>query len=241
VSGALLPWPQLLRRHRIPTLMAVPGVIILLALSGWQVARHFERAAENAVRAERLAAPPIPLDQALTDPDGSRFRRVRVEGRFDHAHEVHVYARSLNGNEGFFIVTPVLRDGALPVFVNRGWVPTRLADPARRPQGQVEGTVAVDGILRTELRRPPLAPDNDERGNRWFWFDLPAMARAAGLGQVWPGYVEAGPAPNPGGFPVGGQTQEQLPRPHLQYAFTWFALAVGLAVIYVIYVRGRPD
>lgn len=236
-----IPWSDLLGRYRIPTLMAVPGVVILLALGTWQVTRHFERTAENAVRAERLAAAPIPLDQAGADPEANRFRRVRVEGRFDHAHEIRVYARSLNGNEGLFIVTPLLRDGALPVLVNRGWVPTRLGDPARRPQGQVEGPVAIDGVLRTEARRPPLAPDNEVAGNHWFWFDLPAMARAAGLARVWPGYVEAGPAPNPGGYPVGGQTQEQLPRPHLQYAFTWYALAVAFAVIYVMFVRGRRN
>jgi surfeit locus 1 family protein len=30
-----------------------------------------------------------------------------------------------------------------------------------------------------------------------------------------------------------------LPNDHLQYAITWFALAIGLAVVYVVYHRGR--
>jgi len=34
-------------------------------------------------------------------------------------------------------------------------------------------------------------------------------------------------------------TRIALPNDHLQYAITWFALAIGLAVIYVVYHRGR--
>ena len=50
-------------------------------------------------------------------------------------------------------------------------------------------------------------------------------------------FVEAGPAKNPGGFPIGGQTRITLPNDHLQYAITWFSLAVALMVIYVLYHR----
>jgi surfeit locus 1 family protein len=45
--------------------------------------------------------------------------------------------------------------------------------------------------------------------------------------------------PNPGGLPVGHQARFDLPDNHLQYALTWFALALVLLVIYVLYHRGR--
>jgi surfeit locus 1 family protein len=32
-----------------------------------------------------------------------------------------------------------------------------------------------------------------------------------------------------------GQTRINLPNDHLQYAITWFSLAIALAVIYVVY------
>jgi surfeit locus 1 family protein len=230
-----------LRRHKLPSLIAIPGVILLLALGSWQVSRHVERTAENAVRATRLAEAPIAVDAALADPEGNRFRRVEAAGRFDHAHEIHVYARSLRGNEGYFILTPLLRDaapgGRPPILVNRGWVPTNRRDPERRAEGQVAGPVTVEGVLRTEARQPWLSPDNQPARNQWFWFDLPAMTQAAGIAGAPSAYIEAGHAPNPGGFPLGGQTQEQLVRPHLQYAVTWYLLAGALAVIYVLYVR----
>ena len=61
------------------------------------------------------------------------------------------------------------------------------------------------------------------------------MAAAAGLPDLAPFYIEAVATPIPGGFPIGGQTIVALPSPHLQYAITWYALAVALAVIYVMW------
>jgi surfeit locus 1 family protein len=67
------------------------------------------------------------------------------------------------------------------------------------------------------------------------------MAAVAGLDRVRPYYVEAGPAANPGGLPVGGQTRVSLPNDHLQYAITWYLFAVSLVVIYFIYHYRKPE
>ena len=55
--------------------------------------------------------------------------------------------------------------------------------------------------------------------------------------------MDAGPTPNPGGLPIGGQTKVELRSEHMQYIVIWYALAIGLAVIYVIYMRRNqgPD
>ena len=45
--------------------------------------------------------------------------------------------------------------------------------------------------------------------------------------------------PNPGGFPIGGQTRIRFPNDHLQYAITWGSLALALIVIYVISSRSN--
>ena len=52
-------------------------------------------------------------------------------------------------------------------------------------------------------------------------------------------------SPNPGGWPKGGQTQLNLPNNHLQYAFTWFGIALTLVGVYGAFawrkLRGRDD
>ena len=56
-----------------------------------------------------------------------------------------------------------------------------------------------------------------------------------------PYFVDAGPAANPGGIPIGGQTRTDLPNDHLQYAITWYSFAITLMVIYLVYHRVKPD
>lgn len=227
----------------VPTLIAALGVALLVGLGTWQLFRLAEKERINAFRAERVAAAAVPLPARIDDVAAWEFRRVSVTGRFLHERELYVNARSQRGNTGYDVVTPLVRADGPPVLVNRGWVPYERKDPATRAAGQVEGTVTVDGILRTEPRRGLFMPANDAGRNIWFWFDLPAMRQAAGVPEAPPLYIEAAAAPNPGGYPIGGQTIVRLPSNHLQYALTWYALAIALAAIYIISQKrpaGRP-
>jgi len=81
-------------------------------------------------------------------------------------------------------------------------------------------------------------PDNEPAKNVWFFYDLPAMGRALGASELAPFYLEASVDPQaPEGAPLGGQTRFQLPDNHLGYAFTWFSLAIALAVIFFLSQR----
>jgi surfeit locus 1 family protein len=59
------------------------------------------------------------------------------------------------------------------------------------------------------------------------------------VGSALPFYVDADKTPNPGGWPQGGQTILDLPNNHLQYAITWYALAVALVAIYIRFALRR--
>lgn len=225
------------RPRPVPTIIAGIGVLLLLALGTWQLFRLAEKNAINAFRGERAAAAAVPLPARLDDVAAWEFRRVRVTGTFDHARELHLNARSQRGNTGYDIVTPLRRADGPPVLVNRGWVPYARKDATARREGQVAGETTIEGILRTEPRKGWLMPANNADRNEWFWFDLAAMRQAAGVPDAAPFYIEAGSAPNPGNFPVGGQTIIALRNDHLQYALTWYALAIALGVIYVVSQR----
>lgn len=226
--------PQLL-----PTLFALPAFAVLLGLGSWQVQRALWKSDLNAHRAARAAAPAVDLPPELSDPAEYEFRRVRVQGRFLHDKELLINARSQRGNAGYNVITPMIRPSGAPVLINRGWIPYDKKAAASRAAGQVEGAASVEGILRRDQRQGMFMPPNDAAKNSWFWYDLPAMAKAAGVADALPIYVEAGPTPNPGGFPIGGQTRVKLPENHLEYAFTWYALAVALAAVYILFHRQR--
>jgi len=107
--------------------------------------------------------------------------------------------------------------------------------------GEPQGLVTVTGLLRLPVAGKPswFTRDNDPARNQWFYWDLDAMTSAAKLDRVVPFYIEANASPNPGGSPEGGQTVTELPNNHLQYAITWYALAVALLAIYIRFARRR--
>jgi surfeit locus 1 family protein len=230
------------------TLFTLAAVVIMLGLGTWQV----ERLAWKNALIERiesgLRAAPAPLPAEIENPADWDFRRVSATGRFLHDHELDLAARSMNGQIGYQIVTPLKRgDGSL-VLVNRGWVPLDKRAPESRPEGLPDGTVTVEGVARVPAERGWMQPDNDPAANMWFWYDVPRMAAqvgqaGAGAGEPLPVIIEAGDAPNPGGFPVGGRTNVNIANNHLQYAFTWYSLAVTLIVIYFVFHwrRGPRD
>ncbi len=179
----------------------------------------------------------MPLPAALPDPAALEFHRVWVEGRFDHAHEMHLTSRFYRDKAGYQVVTPLIRADGSAVLVNRGFVPLANKDPATRAAGQVAGAVRVEGVVRLSAAPGAFTPANEPGANLWFYPDVAQMAAAASLSGVRPVFVEAGPEPNPGGLPIGGQTALDLPNDHLQYAITWYSLALALAVIYGLFCR----
>src|SRR5262245_61163535 len=105
------------RPRLVPTLISLPMFAVLLALGAWQVLRLEEKNEINAFRAARAAAAPVDLPADLKDLPAYDFRRVRVQGRFAHDRELYVYARSQRGNDGYAIVTPLLREGAPTLLI----------------------------------------------------------------------------------------------------------------------------
>ncbi|TWG89653.1 surfeit locus 1 family protein [Mesorhizobium sp. J18] len=207
----------------------------LLSLGTWQVQRLQWKEGLLAQINERIASDPVPLAEMETifaqggDVD---YRPVRLNGRFVHSDERHFLATH-EGQSGFFVHTPLqLADGRY-IFVNRGFVPYDRKDPATRSEGLTEGEVEVTGLARAAPAEKPswIVPDNDPAKNIFYWKDLATMAATAGMSEgaeVLPFYVDADETPNPGGLPVGGVTLIDLPNNHLQYAITWYGLALGL-------------
>jgi surfeit locus 1 family protein len=227
-----------------PGLATLVALGILIALGTWQLQRKaWKEDLIQQVESRSHGEPGAILPEASWgDWQASRdeFRRVRVTGRFQHADETPVYGLApteMRGApvQGYFVMTPLrLADGAL-VFVNRGFVPTGLRDPAARPGSQPDGEVTVTGLVRAPEARNAFTPADDPGKNTWFSRDPPAIARARGLARAAPFYVEADATPNPGNWPKGGQSRLNLPNDHLQYALTWFGLALTLVGVFTAF------
>jgi surfeit locus 1 family protein len=224
-----------------PTLFTVPVLLLCLALGSWQLERLFWKEGLIAQRQAAVRAAPAAVPRSLAEARGMEFHSVTDEGVFLHNKEIFLGATSERGGQGYQVLTPLLEPGGRVVFVNRGFIPGELKDPAKRAAGQIPGTVRVQGLVRLPPDGRPgwFVPDNRSDLNYWFWVDIPAMSAAAHLDHVAPFYIDADATPNPGGWPKGGVTRLTLPNNHLQYAITWFSLAVALIVIYVLFHRSN--
>jgi surfeit locus 1 family protein len=222
-----------------PTVISLPILVFSLALGAWQMERReWKRDILDRI-AHNQAAPAVALgDLIKADPLLHEYGRVRVAGTFLHDREFHLAARSLRNKVGMQIVTPLRLDDGRIVLFDRGWVPSEQKEGASRAAGQLAGRVELTGVVRRSQIQRQFAPDNVPDKNVWFHVDVPLMRKLAG-GAPDPRldvfFLEADATPNPGGVPIGGQTRLDIPNDHLQYAITWFAIALALAGVYLAY------
>lgn len=229
------------RLKLVPTLCVVPMLAILLGLGVWQVQRHAWKSDLIEKLRTRAESTAIPLALDISDLDALEFQRVRVTGQFLHDKELYLLNRSLNGNPGLHILTPLQRADGGVIMINRGWTPFEKKEPASRMKGQLAGPVTVEGIVRLMKAPNDFMPDNEPDKNTWFYWDATAMAAAVGAKKVPPYYIMAVKDPAAGMYPVGHQWRLDIRNNHVEYAITWFSLAIALVVIFVVYHRQQDD
>jgi surfeit locus 1 family protein len=231
-----------------PTVLALAGLTVLVGLGSWQMSRKAWKQALLAQIAARVQAPPMPLSEALRrwhDTSDVEYLHVRLSGHFLHARERHVFALDDRLGPGFHVYTPLVTPDRQLVLVNRGFVPASLKEASGRSAGQVAGEVTLTGLVRRPTPQTAFVPASEPERNMFYWPDYPSMlgsAREAGQGDLAPVpfFVDADAEPaNAGGFPRGGVTRLVLPNRHLEYALTWYGLALTLIGVFAAFARGR--
>jgi surfeit locus 1 family protein len=227
-----------------PTLWFLPAFAILISLGVWQIERLHWKLDLLARIHSGLSAPPVSLREALpaSDPshvDAADYRRVSVHGRFENAQEIRFFTTGERGLPVYHIVTPFALDEGDLLLVDRGFVPVGVGGTELFKPAELEGPRTVGGILRKPSAPNLFTPPIDKAKRIVHTRDPKTLAAAFGWKNVLPVFMEADAAPNPGGWPKGGQTIVDLPNNHMQYAITWFGLALGLLVIYLAYHRSR--
>lgn len=119
-----------------------------IRLGIWQLSRHGERRAQNAVVEARLATPPASFAEATRDTTTARYRQVQVRGRYDYAHEFVLTSRTRRGAPGVQLLTPVIvAEGAPAILVNRGWVYAPDGMTVDLPRWREADSAVVEGYV----------------------------------------------------------------------------------------------
>ena len=207
-----------------------------LALGAWQLQRLAWKEDLIARLDKRLAAEPERAPgadrwDAITKA-GDEYRKVVLNGTFDHSRETLVGASTELGT-GYWVLTPLRTVRGDWVLINRGFVPPEFKTRASRTASETQGEDRVVGLLRLSEPGGSLLRKNDPAQERWYSRDVEAIAQARRIveGPVAPYFVDAAAADDRTRWPRGGLTVVRFNNHHLQYALTWFAMAVMTAGI----------
>lgn len=221
----------------LPTFMTLLALILLASLGQWQVERLNWKTALLATMEERVHGAPLNIVASPADLQSWAYRRVVAEGVYDHSKETHLQTTGPGGKAGYDIYTPLTQADGEVVLINRGFVPIQYKDRATRAEGLPLGPVRVVGLVRLSREAEWYMPKNNVIKNIWFTPNLSEMAAYMGVANPVPMFVDADDTTNAGGYPIGGQTILDVPNNHLDYALTWYGLALVLLVIYLLYLR----
>ncbi len=225
--------------------------VALMSLGVWQLHRKAWKEALLARIAALQTAPPEPLAVVLNrappgaahpGDEGARaldFTRVVASCDGLPARGVHLYGIRTDG-PGWRQIAACRLPPGLPyatLLVDLGFERGAPMSPPRlQPVVLPARGASVVGVLRTP--DPPSWTDGlagagavDGGTDQWLRRDLPGMARALGAARPAPFMLELeSPAAGPGLTP--SPLPSDIPNHHLEYALTWFGMALALAGVY---------
>lgn len=192
---------------------------------------------------KKMPAEPIPDDLEIMND--MEYQIVWCRGQFLHDRELLMGPRSLikpdykeaggggvftqQNSSGYLVITPFKLEGRDDIIlVNRGWVPRQYLKVENRVQGQVQGTVQIEGVVRTHENRPSFTPEHKKR-EVFLYRDLHKMSKIAG---ARPYFIDANFESSVPGGPVGGQTNVNVRNEHLSYVVTWYSLSAFTAFLW---------
>jgi cytochrome oxidase assembly protein ShyY1 len=232
----------------LPILFTSAALATFIGLGTWQLQRKAWKDGLTHALEVRLAAAPAELPPrsrwAGLTASADEFRRVKFDAAFVPGEDALVFAgggssfRPDVSGTGYWVFAPARLAGGGTVVVNRGFVPEGKHDPSDRGAG---GTAPQEmiGVMRWPESPTWFTPTGERSRNVWFVRDPLAIAAAKGWPDVAPFFVELEAPVPPGGLPQPGPLKVRLRNDHLQYALTWYALALVLVVMFAFWLRSR--
>lgn len=182
------------------------------------------------------------------DPPHDEFRRVILTGTFAAKPDAMVYSsgsavrEDVSGPGTWAFMPAQLPDGSV-VVINAGFAQNTMQDRAQQDRAVARlitgAPLKLTGYIRFPEQRGWLTPHQDTAKRLWFLRDHVAMAQALGWGTVAPFYIDLeSPVPS-SGVPKPGPLTVHLKDDHMQYAITWFGLALVVAAAFGFWVASQ--
>ena len=231
------------KSNLIPILFGVIGTCILVALGVWQMQRLEWKEAIIAKIEARMTAEPVDLPDD-PNPEDHRLLRVQVSGKMG-TPEIHVISSIKRLGAGYRVIVPMeLGDQNQGtgrwIMVDLGFVPERLKDPKTRREDSIRWqqraySDELTGLVTWPQEVDSFTPNPDLDRNVWFARDVAKMAEQLKTDPILIVAEKHPEKPWPRPRPPG----VGLPNRHLEYALTWFGLAIVWAAMTIVWLRAQ--
>ena len=161
------------------------------------------------------------------------YKKSFISGKIDQSKELHFFNINSYGQSGYNIIVPLLTEGRT-VYIDLGWTNFKDINSKEFMFRSLNGELDFRGILIYSKKRRLFSPKPDTIKNSWYLMNIKEMDQFTKLNSEK--YI----------FRVVEQeyyldllnefTAINIPNNHLQYAITWFALAISIAAMYIIYI-----
>ncbi len=220
-----------MRKIIFPLVIGLGGIAVLLWLGSWQLDRLEWKRGVIADIDARLAADPVPLP-ASVDPERDNYLTVILQGRAT-GDEIRFLDSGTAAGTGHRIISAFETGDGRRVMLDQGLLPLYSDDVA-----PLTSQVTVQG----NLIWPDDISDAPPEGDEWYARDVPAMAQALDTEPVLV-VLSAASQYDERLDPLPVDTRN-IKNDHLEYAITWFLLAVvwlSMTIFYVVRASRQKD
>ena len=171
----------------------------------------------------------------LNDADNKyEYMQTHIEGKFMVKQSMFFFRSNLRGESGYEIVVPFKTTLSKDVYVIIGWIPFDKKDEIDLRFINDEALTKIEGSLIYSKKRKPLIPDNDISSNVWYLMNTEEMDIVNNLNSS--NYLLKITDKNY--FPqiLIEFEPTNITNNHLQYAGTWFLLALVNTIMYIYFI-----
>ena len=202
------------------------AIIILLSLGTWQLERLRWKSDLLESMKENISLPPVVVNSSIiSNIKNYNYRRFKLDGYFLYDKNITIYSKVVGGKVGRHLITPFKTKFGY-ILINRGFVPENYKIEAS--EIKQDKNTSINGIVKFQQKINYFTPLNSIIKNQWYYINIEEISTYFKL-DLNNFYIIEENNPNER-YPLGSQYNINIPNDHLQYAITWFSLALALSI-----------
>ncbi len=207
------------------------AILILVSLGTWQLERLRWKTDILSSMRTSLSLPSLEIsEEVIKNINKYSYRHIQLTGSYLYNNNVTIYSKVFNKKVGKHLVIPFKTQYGT-VLVNRGFIPKDF-----NILGNDETKVIkINGIIKFQQKINYFTPKNNISGNEWYYINIDEVSNYLSIPLLKFYIVEKDNDDEK--YPIGSQYNINIPNDHLQYAITWFSLALALSIFINVFWR----